>query len=132
MDKQLMNTIAWSGRTPLSPKHHAPWPCAEHNSVVVGGVVFTQAYTCVNGIRLHSLKSGNGEHPILLVHGFPAGSQGWESLMEALVRAGFTPMIADSLSAGETDIPLDGYDKKSMARDLRELLTLLTLVDTGR
>jgi pimeloyl-ACP methyl ester carboxylesterase len=127
MDKEMMNTIAWSGRAAMPLKHHATSPSAEQNSVVVDGTTFTHAYASVNGIRLHYLMGGDGRQPVLLVHGFPGSWRNWEPLMGALMRAGFTPIVPDYRGAGETDISVDGYDKKSMAHDLHELVTLLNI-----
>ncbi|WP_253278518.1 alpha/beta fold hydrolase [Pseudomonas kilonensis] len=127
MDKKLMSTIAWSGRTAISRKHPATSPSTEQDSVVVDGATFTHGYACVNGIRLHYLMGGDGERPILLVHGFPGSWRSWEPLMGALVRAGYTPIVPDYRGAGETDISVGGYDKKSMAHDLHELVTLLNI-----
>lgn len=46
--------------------------------------------------------------------------------MGALVGAGYTPILPDYRGAGETDISIDGYDKKNMARDLHELIQFLS------
>ncbi|WP_420234197.1 alpha/beta fold hydrolase [Pseudomonas sp. ABY48] len=127
MDKKLMSSIAWSGRTTLSSQCQAKSHSTDPNSVVVDGALFTRAYASVNGIRLHYLMSGDGEHPILLVHGFPGSWRSWEPLMSVLVHAGFTPIVPDYRGAGETDISIGGYDKKSMAHDLHELVTLLNI-----
>ncbi|WP_233839816.1 MULTISPECIES: alpha/beta fold hydrolase [Pseudomonas] len=127
MDKKLMNTIAWSGVTAVSSQRHATSPSLEQGGIVVDGVLFTRAHAQVNGIRLHYLMSGNGEHPVLLVHGFPGSWRSWETLMGPLVRAGFTPIVPDYRGAGETDISTGGYDKKSMAHDLHQLVSLLNI-----
>ncbi|WLH13216.1 alpha/beta hydrolase [Pseudomonas hefeiensis] len=127
MDKKLMNTIAWSGTTAVSSQRQATSSSVEHSSIVVDGVTCTRAYAYVNGIRLHYLMSGNGERPVLLVHGFPGSWRSWEALMGPLVRAGFTPIVPDYRGAGETDISTGGYDKRSMADDLHELVTLLNI-----
>ncbi|WP_460320051.1 alpha/beta fold hydrolase [Pseudomonas ogarae] len=127
MDKKLMNTIAWSGVTAVSAQRHATTPSVEQGGIVVDGVLFTRAYAYVNGIRLHYLMGGDGEHPVLLVHGFPGSWRSWGELVGPLVRAGFTPIVPDYRGAGETDISTSGYDKKSMAHDLHELITLLNI-----
>lgn len=126
MDKNMMDTIAWSGATALSPRHQATSPSVEQN-IVVGGTSFTRAYVYVNGIRMHYLISGDGAHPVLLVHGFPGSWRNWAVLMGPLVRAGYTPIVPDYRGAGETDISESGYDKKSMAHDLHELVTHLNI-----
>jgi pimeloyl-ACP methyl ester carboxylesterase len=126
MDKKMRDTIAWSGVTPLSSRHQATSPPVEQN-VVVEGALFTRGYVYVNGIRMHYLISGNGENPVLLVHGFPGSWRNWEALMGPLVRAGYTPIVPDYRGAGETDISESGYDKKSMAHDLHELVIHLNI-----
>ncbi|MDP9783626.1 alpha/beta fold hydrolase [Pseudomonas fluorescens] len=126
MDKKMRDTIAWSGVTPLSSRHQATTPPVEQN-IVVEGALFTRGYVYVNGIRMHYLISGNGENPVLLVHGFPGSWRNWEALMGPLVRAGYTPIVPDYRGAGETDISESGYDKKSMAHDLHELVIHLNI-----
>ncbi|MDR6961262.1 pimeloyl-ACP methyl ester carboxylesterase [Pseudomonas brassicacearum] len=126
MDKKLMGTIAWSGLT-TSSRHPATSSSVEQTSIVIGGASFTHAYAYVNGIRMHYLIGGNGESPVLLVHGFPGSWRNWEALMGPLVRAGFTPIVPEYRGAGETDISESGYDKKSMAHDLHELVTSLKI-----
>lgn len=93
--------------------------------VVVNGDKFRSEYANVNGIRMHYLVSGNGEKPVLLVHGFPGSWRNWEALMGRLLRAGYTPIVPDYRGAGETDISASGYDKKNMALDLHELIKTL-------
>ncbi|AUM72679.1 alpha/beta hydrolase [Pseudomonas fluorescens] len=122
----MRDTIAWSGVTPLSSRHQATSPPVEQN-IVVEGALFTRGYVYVNGIRMHYLISGNGENPVLLVHGFPGSWRNWEALMGPLVRAGYTPIVPDYRGAGETDISESGYDKKSMAHDLHELVIHLNI-----
>ena len=126
MGKKLMDTIAWSGRAAMS-SNHATSSLGKQNSVVIDGVELTRAYAYVNGIRLHYLMSGDGQHPVLLVHGFPGSWRNWEPLVGALARADFTLIIPDYRGAGETDISISGYDKKNMAHDLHELVTLLNI-----
>ncbi|TNF81913.1 alpha/beta hydrolase [Pseudomonas sp. ICMP22404] len=96
-------------------------------NIVVDGATFRSEYANVNGIRMHYLVSGNGEQPVLLIHGFPGSWRNWKSLMGRLLRAGYTPIVPDYRGAGETDISKDGYDKKNMARDLHELVAVLKL-----
>ncbi|MGX9568972.1 alpha/beta fold hydrolase [Pseudomonas sp. CFBP 5748] len=127
MDKKLMDAIAWSGVPPVSSRQQATSSSIEQNTIVVDGATFTRAYAYVNGIRLHYLISGDGENPVLLVHGFPGSWRNWEALMGQLVRAGHTPIVPDYRGAGKTDVSESGYDKKSMAHDLHELVSSLNI-----
>ena len=97
------------------------------NNIIVDGATFRSEYANVNGIRMHYLVSGNGEKPVLLIHGFPGSWRNWEALMGRLLRAGYTPIVPDYRGAGETDVSKGGYDKKNMARDLHELVAVLKL-----
>lgn len=95
------------------------------SSIVVDGATFRSEYAYVNGIRFHYLIGGDGEHPVLLVHGFPGSWCNWEALMGTLMRAGYTPIVPDYRGAGKTEVSDTGYDKKSMAHDLRGLIAHL-------
>ncbi|WP_256347399.1 alpha/beta fold hydrolase [Pseudomonas gingeri] len=125
MNKKLMGVFFPLIFLAISSQLHAATPSTAQSSIVVDGATFRSEYANVNGIRLHYLMSGNGEKPVLLVHGFPGSWRNWEALMGKLARAGYTPIVPDYRGAGETDISESGYDKKNMARDLHELVTHL-------
>lgn len=117
-------SLAISG---MSAQLQAATPTTNYQSVVIDGATFKSAYVNVNGIRMHYLVSGNGDKPVLLVHGFPGSWRSWEALMGRLARAGYTPVVPDYRGAGETDISTSGYDKKNMALDLHELIKALKM-----
>jgi pimeloyl-ACP methyl ester carboxylesterase len=74
----------------------------------------------VNGVRLHYVAAGNGE-PIVLVHGFPQTWYEWRRIIPALAER-FTVIAPDYRGAGHSSRPVTGYDKRTMATDLRELV----------
>jgi pimeloyl-ACP methyl ester carboxylesterase len=74
----------------------------------------------VNGVRLHYVAAGNGE-PIVLVHGFPQTWYEWRRIIPALAER-FTVIAPDYRGAGHSSRPVTGYDKRTMAKDLRELV----------
>src|SRR4029453_12579466 len=76
-----------------------------------------------NGVRLHSLVTGQGD-PVLLLHGFGQSSQMWRPLMRELAR-NHTVIAADLRGAGQSDAPPEGYTKAEMARDVHALMTQL-------
>lgn len=76
-----------------------------------------------NGIRQHYLEAGDGP-AVVLLHGFPETSFAWRYQIPALAER-YRVIAPDLRGYGETDKPAGGYDKRTMARDLRELLRLL-------
>ena len=76
-----------------------------------------------NGIRQHYIEAGTGA-PVVLLHGFPFTNYTWRHQIPELAK--FYRVIAPDLRGyGETDKPVSGYDKRNMARDLRELMRAL-------
>jgi pimeloyl-ACP methyl ester carboxylesterase len=78
-----------------------------------------------NGIRQHYLTAGDGP-PVVLLHGFPETSYAWRYQIPELAKK--YHVIAPGLRGyGETDKRSSGYDKRTMAMDLRELMRGLNL-----
>ncbi|HUJ74323.1 MAG TPA: alpha/beta hydrolase [bacterium] len=79
----------------------------------------THHFIRVNGVRLHVAVAGSGK-PIYLLHGYPQSWYMWRKLVPLL-----TPhvrlVMPDLRGYGDSDKPLAGYDKRSMAQDIREL-----------
>jgi pimeloyl-ACP methyl ester carboxylesterase len=73
----------------------------------------------VNGVRLHYLIAGKGE-PVLLLHGYAENSHMWRPLMIELGKS-HTVIAPDLRGFGQSSKPLTGYDKKTMAQDVRAL-----------
>lgn len=76
-----------------------------------------------NGIRQHYLDAGQGA-PVVLLHGFPETNFAWRFQIPVLAEK-YRVIAPDLRGYGETDKPAGGYDKRNMARDLRELLRAL-------
>jgi pimeloyl-ACP methyl ester carboxylesterase len=77
----------------------------------------------VNGIRMHYVIGGTGD-PVLLIHGFPQTWYEWRHIMPALADR-FTVIAPDYRGAGHTSRPVSGYDKRTMAEDMHELVQSL-------
>src|ERR1700747_1513678 len=76
-----------------------------------------------NDIRQHYMEAGEGA-PVVLLHGFPETSFAWRCQIPELARR-YRVIAPDLRGYGETDKPASGYDKRNMAKDLRELITAL-------
>lgn len=84
---------------------------------------FKHQYATVNGVKIHYVTGGKGE-PLLLVHGFGQNWYMWNRLMPELSKH-FTVIAPDLRGVGESGKPAGGYDKKTMAVDLHELMKKL-------
>jgi pimeloyl-ACP methyl ester carboxylesterase len=77
----------------------------------------------VNGINIHYVIGGAGE-PLVLVHGFGQNWYMWNRILPELSKH-FTVIAPDLRGVGESDKPDSGYDKKTMASDIHELVKKL-------
>ena len=76
-----------------------------------------------NGIRINLWVAGEGP-PALLLHGYPQTAQMWHKIAPKLLDE-FTVVCPDLRGYGDSDKPRDGYDKKTMARDMHEVMAAL-------
>jgi pimeloyl-ACP methyl ester carboxylesterase len=77
----------------------------------------------VNGTRIHYLIAGQGA-PVILLHGFAQTSHMWRPLIAQLAKT-HTVIAPDLRGFGQSDKPLRGYDKKTMAQDIEALAASL-------
>ncbi len=84
---------------------------------------FKHATANVNGINIHYVIGGEGE-PLVLIHGFGQNWYMWNRLLPELSKY-FTVIAPDLRGVGESDKPDGGYDKKTMASDIHELVRSL-------
>jgi len=85
--------------------------------------IFTHGFAEANGVRLHYVIGGpaNGDL-IVLLHGWPQTWYTWRNVMPALAGAGYRVVAVDYRGAGESEKPQGGYDKATMAADIRALV----------
>lgn len=74
----------------------------------------------VNGIRIYYRVCGAGE-PVVLLHGFPETSNAWRKVMPALAEH-YTVIAPDLRGFGASDRPDTGYDKRTVAEDIHQLV----------
>lgn len=74
------------------------------------------------GVRLHYARAGVGEHTVVLLHGYPQTWHSWRHVAAPLVRAGYSVVCIDYRGAGSSSRPASGYDKWTMAGDVRVIV----------
>ena len=84
---------------------------------------FTSRYVDAGDVRLHAVIGGDGP-PLLLIHGWPETWYAWRALMPALARD-FQVIAVDQRGRGLSDMPADGYDTGTLARDMIALMDAL-------
>ena len=84
---------------------------------------FTEKSATVNGVRI-SYKIGGQGPAVLLLHGYAETSHMWLPLMPQLATSR-TVIVPDLRGAGNSERPQSGYDKKTMAKDIHELVQQL-------
>jgi pimeloyl-ACP methyl ester carboxylesterase len=77
-----------------------------------------------SGCRIHYRRIGDGPELVLCLHGFPQTGRLWERTGQWLAER-FTVIAPDLRGAGESQRPPDGYDKKTIAGDVHELVASL-------
>jgi haloacetate dehalogenase len=73
-----------------------------------------------NGIRLNVWAGGEGP-ALLLLHGYPQTGQMWRKMTPALISQ-FSVVCPDLRGYGDSEKPRDGFDKRTMAKDMAELM----------
>lgn len=87
---------------------------------------FEHRYATANSVRLHYVIGGREKAPlVILLHGWPQTWYTWRRVMLPLARAGYRVVAVDYRGAGDSDKPQDGYDKATMAADIRALVQQL-------
>ena len=77
----------------------------------------------VNGVNIHYVIGGQGE-PLVLIHGVGQNWFMWNRLLPELSKH-FTVIAPDLRGVGESEKTAGGYDKKTMAVDVHELVKKL-------
>jgi len=76
-----------------------------------------------NGIRINAWVGGEGD-VVVLLHGYPQTAQMWRKVAPLLLNR-FAVVCPDLRGYGDSDKPRDGYDKRSMAKDVMETMAAL-------
>jgi len=76
-----------------------------------------------DGVRFHYVIGGAGA-PLVLLHGFPETWYAWRKVMPQLAVR-YTVIAPDMRGFGDSSRPAGGYDRKTMASDIRNLMRRL-------
>lgn len=72
-------------------------------------------------VNLHYVRDGGDGDTVILMHGWPQTWASWAEVMP-LLSDGFDVIAVDIRGAGQSDAPESGYDKRTMAADIKGLL----------
>jgi pimeloyl-ACP methyl ester carboxylesterase len=84
---------------------------------------FKHAYATAGSVKIHYVIGGKGD-PLVLLHGFGQNWYMWNRVMPELSKH-FTVIVPDLPGLGESGRKTAGYDKKSLAVDIHELVKQL-------
>jgi pimeloyl-ACP methyl ester carboxylesterase len=79
----------------------------------------------VNNVRLHYVTAGRGV-PVVLLHGWPQTWYEWRKIIPALAERHFV-VAPDLRGLGDSARPATGYDKRTVAEDIYQLVRKLEL-----
>jgi pimeloyl-ACP methyl ester carboxylesterase len=90
------------------------------NSFQIDNMTFSHNTASVNGIQLHYVIGGHGD-PVVLLHGWPETWYEWHKVMPALAK-NYTVIAPDLRGLGDSSKPPTGYDGKTLAEDIHQLV----------
>lgn len=80
--------------------------------------------TPVNGFLMHYLIGGKGD-PVVLLHGWPETWYEWRHIIPELIANNYTVITPDMRGLGDSEKPQTGYDTKTLADDIYQLVKKL-------
>jgi pimeloyl-ACP methyl ester carboxylesterase len=92
-------------------------------SFKIDNMTFSHHITSVNGIQMHYVIGGHGP-PVVLLHGWPETWYEWRHVMPVLAK-NYTVIAPDLRGLGDSSKPLTGYDGKTTAEDIHQLVSQL-------
>jgi alpha-beta hydrolase superfamily lysophospholipase len=93
----------------------------------IDNTTFSHHMAVVNGIQIHYVIGGHGL-PVVLLHGWPETWYEWHKVMPALAKK-YTVIVPDLRGLGDSSKPLTGYDGKTTAEDIHQLVSQLGFKD---
>src|SRR6266851_3074817 len=84
---------------------------------------FTHHTIALDDVRLHYVTAGRGD-PVVLLHGWPQTWYEWRKVIPALAER-YTVIAPDMRGLGDSSKPATGYDKRTIADDIYQLVRQL-------
>lgn len=84
---------------------------------------FTHHSVVLDEVRLHYVIAGRGK-PVVLLHGWPQTWFEWRRIIPALAER-YTVIAPDMRGLGDSSRPMSGYDKRTVAHDIYQLVRKL-------
>jgi pimeloyl-ACP methyl ester carboxylesterase len=108
----------------FSPSVEEQRQLLEGLSFQIDNVTFSHHMATVNnGTQIHYVIGGQGD-PVVLLHGWPETWYAWRHVMPALAQ-NYTVIAPDLRGLGDSSKPPTGYDGKTVAEDIHQLVTQL-------
>jgi pimeloyl-ACP methyl ester carboxylesterase len=81
---------------------------------------FAHHTIALEGVTLHYVTAGSGD-PLVLLHGWPQTWYEWRRMMPELAQR-YMVIAPDMRGLGDSSRPATGYDKQTIAADIRQLV----------
>jgi pimeloyl-ACP methyl ester carboxylesterase len=94
----------------------APW----------SGVGVDQYVEVGDDLVMHCVRAGAGQPTLVLLHGWPQSAYAWRNVLPSLASR-FTVLAVDLRGVGGSSVPGSGYDKRTLAQDIKALVDRLEL-----
>jgi pimeloyl-ACP methyl ester carboxylesterase len=94
-------------------------------------IEYSHYKTMVNGILMHYVIGGDIRTDadqgdvVVLLHGWPETWYEWRHIIPELIANNYTVIAPDMRGIGDTEKPLTGYDTRTLAEDIHQLVTKL-------
>ncbi len=85
---------------------------------------FTSTKQKTGDVKLRYVRDGGPGETVILLHGFPQTWSSWKKMMP-LMSAQYDVIAVDLRGVGGSDKPKAGYDKKTSAQDIKNLMVEL-------
>jgi pimeloyl-ACP methyl ester carboxylesterase len=93
-------------------------------SFEIDNATFSHHKTLINGFLMHYVIGGKGD-PIVLLHGWPETWYEWRHIIPELIANNYTVIAPDMRGLGDSEKPQTGYDTKTLADDIYQLVNKL-------
>jgi pimeloyl-ACP methyl ester carboxylesterase len=128
--QQLLLGSQQSSNQTISPAKQQPFETKDI-SFDIDNVTFSHHMATVNsGVQIHYvIGGGHRGDPVVLLHGWPQTWYEWRHVMPALAK-NYTVIVPDLRGLGDSSKPVTGYDGKTTAEDIHQLVAQLGFKDS--